>query len=153
MFGVHRIALCRCVASPMLYNNGLLVRPPPKMGNALGNMKTPSEIFFSNKILRTYKNFSDPPLFCLHFIYYGNTIFCCLFLGPFFLAWLLWPLFTYTRVNSINRRGHDLLSIDGLPTLCEGYAQRRLLFGWRTDTHTTRPGVKNFKQKKNWEKC
>ena len=62
MFGVHRIALCRCVASPMLYNNGLLVRPPPKMGNALGNMKTPSEIFFSNTILRTYINFSDPPL-------------------------------------------------------------------------------------------
>ena len=32
------------------------------MGNALGNMKTPSEISFSNTILRTYINFSDPPL-------------------------------------------------------------------------------------------
>ena len=62
MFGVHRIALCRCVASPMLNNNGLLVRPPLKMEIALGNMKTPSEIFFSNTILRTYINFSDPPL-------------------------------------------------------------------------------------------
>ena len=35
------------------------------MGNALGNRKTPSEIFFSNTILRTYINFSDPPLLLL----------------------------------------------------------------------------------------
>ena len=47
----------------MLYNNGQLVHPPPKIRNALGNMKTPSEMFFSNTILRTYINFSDPPLY------------------------------------------------------------------------------------------